>query len=255
MTNSLSGYRYFEALDGARLAYRIGGPAGELPVLLLHALAARTKTWDKVFAVLVHSGRQVIVVDLRGHGRSARAKRYALSDFADDTIALMDLLGLEQADLVGHSLGGYVALTVAQLAPRRVRRLLVEETPIPPRDEEEAEMLRRQRSKNSVSAVLSLAQSLAVLLWRRFDLRMARPLIASLRLPMPAWWAGLGAIEASTLLLGGTRSPIAQERLARLTAAIPNAKQCMLEGGHRLHSEQLPAFIAVALSFLGEAPP
>jgi pimeloyl-ACP methyl ester carboxylesterase len=97
---------------------------------------------------------------------------------------------------------------------------------------------------------------MAVLFWRRFDLRMARPLLASLRAPMPLWWEGLRAIEASTLLLGGTRSPISQDRLAHLLASIPNARLCMLEGGHHLHREQLPAFLKVALPFLkdGERP-
>ena len=250
MSDFLSCYQYYEAPDGSRLAYRTGGVDGGVPVVLLHALAARTNTWDHFAAALIGAGRRVIVPDLRGHGRSARVERYPLGEFARDTIGLLDRLELPAADLVGHSLGGHVALTAAQHAPSRIRRLLVEDAAIPPRDEPEAEELRRQRSKRGMLGTLGLAQSIAVLFWRRFDLRMAKPTLAALRSPMPLWWDGLHSIHAETLLLGGTVSPIPEERLMHLSAAIPNARMTMLAGGHHLHSCHLEAFLDVALPFL-----
>lgn len=250
MSEFLSRYQYYEAPDGSRLAYRTGGQERGVPVVLLHALAARTNTWDDFAAALISAGRHVIVPDLRGHGRSVRVKHYPLGEFARDTVGLLDRLELATADLVGHSLGGHVALTAAQHAPSRIRRLLIEDAPIPPRDEVEAEELRRLRSKRGVLGTLGLAQSIAVLFLRRFDLRMAKTTLAALRSPMPLWWDDLHAIRARTLLLGGTVSPISQVRLMRLAAAIPNARMTMLAGGHHLHSRHREAFLDVAIPFL-----
>jgi len=85
----------------------------------------------------------------------------------------------------------------------------------------------------------------------RFDLRMRKPILASLRAPMPQWWASLGAIRAPTLLLGATQSHLAVERLPLLAGAIPDAIHRVLVGGHRLHIEQPAAFLDAALPFLG----
>jgi esterase len=250
MSDLLSRYQSYKAPDGSLLAYRTGGLEQGVPVVLLHALAARTNTWSDFAAALIGAGRHVIVPDLRGHGRSVRVEQYPLGEFARDTIGLLDRLELPTADLVGHSLGGHVALTVAQQAPSRIRRLLIEDAPIPPRDEGEAEEQRRQRSKRGMLGTLGLAQSIAALFWRRFDLRMAKPTLIALRSPMPLWWDGLQSIHAETLLLGGTVSPIPVERLARLTATIPNARMTMLAGGHHLHSRHREAFLGVAFPFL-----
>src|SRR6476619_5054755 len=123
-----------ETADRPRIAYRTGGPIDGSPVLLVHALAGRSETWDAVAGALVDRGKRVIMPDLRGHGRSGWARRYALADFEGDLVALLDHLQLPTIDLVGHSLGGHLALRLALRAPGRVRRMVIEEAPVPPRD-------------------------------------------------------------------------------------------------------------------------
>jgi pimeloyl-ACP methyl ester carboxylesterase len=72
------------------------------------------------------AGRQVIVVDLQGHGRTADIDRpISLEALADDVAALVDYLGLDKPDLVGYSLGGGVAFMTASRHPEKVRRLVV----------------------------------------------------------------------------------------------------------------------------------
>ncbi|WP_233594876.1 alpha/beta fold hydrolase [Amycolatopsis sp. WAC 04169] len=101
------------------LAFRETGPSVGVPVVLLHALGSKAGTWDDFAARL---DRRVVAVDLPGHGDSAHAESYSLEVMAD---GVAELLG-EEADLVGHSMGGRVAVLLAQRLRGRVRRLVVE---------------------------------------------------------------------------------------------------------------------------------
>jgi esterase len=254
MPRHLSRYQYFHAADGCRLAYRDGGPADGTAVILLHGMAGRSDTWDGVAGALIAAGRRVIALDLRGHGHSARAASYPLSDFSADVIALLDQLELAEVDLVGHSLGGFVALSAAAQQPQRIRRLLIEDAPIPPRDKPDTSKAQSVPSVRRLLASMGIRRMLAIAFTNRFDLRMRKPVLVALSTPTPAWWASLAAIHAPTLLLGATQSHLAAERLPMLAQAIPNATLCMLGGGHRLHTEQLAAFLDAALPFLSDCP-
>jgi esterase len=245
-----TGYQHVTAHDGVRLAYRVGAPRDGNAVLLLHGMASRGSTWDRVAQALIGRGCRVIVPDLRGHGRSGRAARYPLETFAGDAIRLLDWLGLENVDLIGHSLGGHTALTIAQRHPGRVRRLLIEDTPVPPRDLSEAHEVERQLTSGRILKASGVVRTVAIALWRRFDPKLARPTIAALRSPMAEWWAGMEHVRAPVLLLGGSRSHVPAARLALLAERLPHAELKVLEGGHRLHSEQHDAFLAAALPFL-----
>ena len=69
---------------------------------------------------------RVIAPDLRGHGHSARpANGYRIGDLAGDVIRMMDLMGIPEAMIVGHSMGSFVAQAIAERAPQRVSRLML----------------------------------------------------------------------------------------------------------------------------------
>lgn len=106
------------------------GPA----VLLLHGLLFSTRAWEHQAAAL--AGRyRTIAVDLRGHGRSASPPGpYTLDEMADDVSALMRHLGVERADLVGHSMGGMIAMRLALARPETVRSLSLLNTSAEPED-------------------------------------------------------------------------------------------------------------------------
>lgn len=94
------------------------GAAGE-PVLLVHALGLDWRMWEPVMDRLA-VGRRVFAHDLRGHGSAAEAPQpLRLDELANDMIAVMDALGLEQAHVVGLSYGGGIVQTAAALAPER----------------------------------------------------------------------------------------------------------------------------------------
>jgi pimeloyl-ACP methyl ester carboxylesterase len=115
--------------DGVRIAYRRNKarlPAGRAPVLLLHGLASNMSRWSEfVEGTSLAGERDLIRVDLRGHGDSPTRGRISLELWSDDLLALLDSLGAPRALLVGHSLGAQVALACAARAPQRVAALVL----------------------------------------------------------------------------------------------------------------------------------
>ncbi|MBB3315205.1 pimeloyl-ACP methyl ester carboxylesterase [Rhizobium sp. BK181] len=105
--------------DGARIWYASygSGPA----VILLHGGLGNAGNWGFQVPALVATGRQVVVIDSRGHGRSTRdARPYHYTRMSEDVLAVMDHLGLVKAALVGWSDGACTALILADQRPERV---------------------------------------------------------------------------------------------------------------------------------------
>ena len=102
------------------------GGAGGLPVILVHSLAGTSTHWAAQLAHLRQT-RRALALDLRGHGGSETPARgdYSIEAFAADVAAAADATGLDRFALVGHSLGGGVALEYAGQWPERVERLLL----------------------------------------------------------------------------------------------------------------------------------
>lgn len=97
---------------------------GGLPVIIMHGLFGSLANWRGVARSLADTYR-VINLDLRNHGRSPWAAGLSYTDMADDVLHLMDRLGLERAKLIGHSLGGKLAMVLADRAPERFTRMVV----------------------------------------------------------------------------------------------------------------------------------
>ena len=112
----------YAAVNGLRYYYEIHG-AGE-PLLLLHGGLMSIGAMGPVVPALAKS-RQVIAVDLHGHGRTALGDRaISMGDMGDDLAALLDELGYDQVDAVGYSMGGGAAIRLAVQHPTKVRRLI-----------------------------------------------------------------------------------------------------------------------------------
>ena len=111
-----------------RLEYTEYG-AGDHWVVLLHGQLMPRRMHQPLARALAAEGLHVVTLDLLGHGRSDRPADplvYSMTAFAEQVVALLDHLGADQAIVGGTSLGANVALEVADLAPERVRGLLVE---------------------------------------------------------------------------------------------------------------------------------
>lgn len=115
------------SINGIDYAYEIRGK-GE-PLLLLHGGLMSFDVFEPVMPLFT-KGRQVILVDLQGHGRTTLGTRPIRCEaIADDLDALLQKLGLAKADVLGDSFGGSVALRLAIQHPDRVRRLVLVSTP------------------------------------------------------------------------------------------------------------------------------
>lgn len=94
------------------------------PVLLLHGLFGSSAQWHHI-AVPLAQRHRVLAVDLRNHGASPHTACMDYAQMSEDLCALLDAQGLQDAALVGHSMGGKLAMAFALRHPRRVRRLAV----------------------------------------------------------------------------------------------------------------------------------
>ena len=115
-------------LDGDRLEYTEYG-AGDRWVVLIHGQLMPRRMHQPLARTIAGAGFHVVTVDLLGHGRSDRPldpKEYSMTAFGEQVLALLDHLGAEQAVIGGTSLGSNVSLEVADVAPDRVRGLLLE---------------------------------------------------------------------------------------------------------------------------------
>jgi pimeloyl-ACP methyl ester carboxylesterase len=110
-------------VNGLKMYYEVHGK-GE-PVVLLHgSFMTITNNWQDMIAGLSKT-RQVIAVEMQGHGRTADIKRdFSYENLADDIAAMLDYLKIEKADLIGYSMGGGVAMQVAIRHPEKVRKVV-----------------------------------------------------------------------------------------------------------------------------------
>jgi pimeloyl-ACP methyl ester carboxylesterase len=107
--------------DGLRLYYETQGSG--LPVVLIHGLSGSHDLW-KYQVPAVAARYHAITLDLRGHGQSDKPPGpYSIPTFADDVLALLNLLDVERAVMVGLSMGGGTVQTFALAHPERVRAL------------------------------------------------------------------------------------------------------------------------------------
>jgi esterase len=241
-------------LDGVDIAYRSFAPlehTSATPVMLVHGMGGDSGTWDRFARALTAHGRRVITVDLRGHGKSAHTPTYEFDMFGGDLLALIDHLGLTEVDLVGHSLGGYAVSLVAQRRPSLVRRLVLEELPIPIRPGDAPPTLTGRMP--SVTELWHAATS--VVLHPRavlaFDRSMTATALEQFRRPNPRWWESLADITAPTLVLrGGPGGMVDPVRLDAMVASIPNCRVEAFRTGHSIHRDGYSAFEAVVRPFL-----
>ncbi|MDC9826161.1 alpha/beta hydrolase [Devosia sp. ZB163] len=92
------------------------------PLLLIAGTATDSTSWGALLPLL--QSRQYILIDNRGSGQTRVDGPIELAEMVDDCAALLDHLGLERVDVVGHSLGGFLGLALAATHPKRVNRLV-----------------------------------------------------------------------------------------------------------------------------------
>jgi pimeloyl-ACP methyl ester carboxylesterase len=120
--------------NGLSFDVQIGGPEGGPPVLLLHGFPQHAGMWDGVVPALHRAGLRTYAPNQRGYSPGARPSDvdgYPMSDCVADAVAVMDALGIDRADVVGHDWGSVVAWHLAVSHSDRVRTLTAVSVPHP----------------------------------------------------------------------------------------------------------------------------
>jgi pimeloyl-ACP methyl ester carboxylesterase len=261
--------------NGETLAYvSLGDPAGPA-VVLIHGYTDNARDWLPLVPYL--SPRfHLILPDLRGHGRSGKPECcYTRLDFAYDIKLLMDALAVPRADIVGHSLGSFIAQTFAEFWPERTRRVILISSSGGPRPG----MPPHKPAYDYAAAIRALKEPIdpdspfMIAWWSsptpvdpEFLRRQRRDAAA---IPLKVWLAVLdqGLIDsdlqstlpkltAPTLLIWGSKDPIMEEEVRQtLREALPHAQVKIFEGlGHNPLWEDPKACAAAINTFLTAAP-
>jgi pimeloyl-ACP methyl ester carboxylesterase len=276
--------RFYES-QGLQLHYADWGNEAAPPLILIHGGLDHCRNWDAVAKELQPHFR-IVAPDLRGHGDSewAKGSSYSLSDNVHDLTRLMRVLNVQDAAIVGHSMGGMIALAYAGTYPDRVSRLAVldgaflsgsQPAPIAERMSRWIDQLERisEHEPSAFKTIEEAAQRLSVRnrrLTPALALHLARHGVrqdadglyrwkfdhyqrarAPYRLT-PEDYADLWSrITCPTLLMWGSESFLSDPEAAGLLAHFRQAELVKLDGaGHWLHHDRLGEVLASLRGFL-----
>ncbi len=255
------------------LAYRYFGGEGRPPLVILHGLLGSSRNWTTAGKLLARSF-EVFALDLRGHGESPFApppvRDYSFKTCAADVAAWLDARGVRRPLLLGHSLGGKIAMRLAVDEPARLSALVVAD--IAPRDYAPPHAAAFAAMQElDLAALHSRAEAEEKLRAQLHDETLARFLVTNLareadaafrwRVDVAGLAAALPAIARSplapgetypgpALFLRGDQSDFIRDADRPAIAAHFPRHQILALGraGHNLHVDQ-PAAFTVALEY------
>jgi pimeloyl-ACP methyl ester carboxylesterase len=239
----------YASVNGLKLYYEVHGSGR--PLVLMHG---GLLTIDLNFGPLLGplaADRQVIAVELQGHGHTADTDRaMTIEALAGDVVALLDQLEIAEADLFGFSLGGLVAYAVALGAPDRVGRLIVASAdPHRPPGRESAPLDEDRMPTAADFQAMRDAYSAVAPDPAHFDEFAAKT--SAMVHEFPGWTDDLRSLRTPTLLVFGDRdfSPLAD--VAELFLLLPNAQLAVLPGTTHMGVTQRPdRLLALITPFL-----
>ncbi|MEP7104607.1 MAG: alpha/beta fold hydrolase [Chloroflexota bacterium] len=243
---------------GVRLHYELHGPADGPPIVLVHGYCSDYHlNWvgSRWQATLIDAGRRVIGLDCRGHGHSDKphdVAAYDRAEMAADVVRLLGHLGIEQADLLGYSMGGRIALEVAIDHAARVRRAVLGGVGrwVSGEGPRHADLTaRRMRGDTSVDDPMANMF---------FDFAASRPIndLEALACCIAGRQRRIGdeELKAATtpiLVCNGDQDPIARGG-DELAAALGNGRFVSVEGRNHMNAVPARPFKEAALAFLEE---
>lgn len=254
------------------VALNFSDSGGEgIPLVIVHGLLGSADNWRshiKHFA----SHWRVIAVDLRNHGGSPHASGMSYDEMAEDVVAVLDSCEVDQAHLLGHSMGGKVVMTLARHYPGRVASLMIADiAPVTYEHRHDTvfsamRAVERGQPGDRRDADALMAEFVADKPTRMFlatNLKRDESGVLRLRVNMDAIEQGYpdimaaptgrGAIEVPSLVVRGSRSDyVSDERLGAIHDTLPNAELVTLDAGHWLHTEKAEEFRDAVEVFLAQ---
>ncbi|GGE78094.1 2-succinyl-6-hydroxy-2,4-cyclohexadiene-1-carboxylate synthase [Priestia taiwanensis] len=262
-------------LNGVDYSYDIVG-SGEA-LLVLHGFTGSKQTWHP-FINNWSKQYKVITVDLLGHGETespSDVTRYDIEYVAKDMIALLDALQITKAHVLGYSMGGRVALTMACLYGSRVQSLIVESTTAGLRTEEER-VIRREQDATLAMNIDLFGVEAFIDEWEQIPLfeshkhlpdekkealreerlnqcatGLANSLLGMGTGSQPSWWEILHTVELPVTILCGEWDSKFCYLAKELEECLPYAKKIkVLQAGHAIHVEQPEKFDTIVMDCL-----
>jgi pimeloyl-ACP methyl ester carboxylesterase len=246
----------YAPVNGLEMYYEVHGSGTGRPLVLLHGGVMTIELSFGAMLSALADGRQVIAAELQGHGRTADIDRdMTLAALAGDVAGLLGQLGVDQADVLGFSLGGEVALQLALDHPDRVGRIVLVSVSYAP-DGFHAEI--SDPAQWATSTRMPTAEDFRQMreAYDRlspdpgdFDALAARAGQAGRR----GWTAAeLGRISAPALLVFGDHDFIRLEHAVEMHALIPGAQLAVLPGAtHMGVMRRADLMIPLIRGFLG----
>jgi pimeloyl-ACP methyl ester carboxylesterase len=225
---------------------------------MLHGYSDSWFSFSEVLPLMPSSFR-VIAPSQRGHGDSDRPQHgYAVDDLAADAVQLLDALHINDAIVVGHSMGSLVARRMAERAPRRVKRLILVGTTTTIRNAGVIELGKEvDRLTDPVDETFVRAFQLSTIHRPIADAFLTRAIDESRKMPARVWkalFAGMwdnppstATVTRPTLVLAGAKDSVFSiEEQRAVVQAIPGAVFRLLPDiGHAVHWEDPRALVAV----------
>ncbi len=241
----------YAPVNGLQLYYERRGSGR--PLILLHG---GLLTIDLTFGPLLEplaASRQVIAVELQGHGHTADADRpMTIEALASDVVALLDHLGIDEADLYGFSLGGLVAYAVALGTPAHVGKMIVASADAhrPPGRESAPLDEDRMPTPADFQAMRDAYDAVAPDP-AHFDEFAAKT--SKMVHEFPGWTDELRSLQAPTLLIFGDRDFSPLPDVVETFELLPNAQLAVLPGTTHVGLTRRPAEVLALISpFLDE---
>lgn len=273
----------FTHAPGVDISYRVAGH-GPVPVVLIHGFAAALTTWDDLAPLLPPERFTLHLLDLKGFGFSSKPRTgsYSVQEQAAVTTAFLKARGLSRVVLVGHSLGGAIALLVTLQARDRgetdlvSRLILISPSAYPQKLPRLMGLLTIPLLARAGMAIIPVRTIVRHTLARVFHDKgaitperirryescfgrrgMAGVLIRSARSIDPDSYGAITAryreIDVPTLIVWGREDRIVRiGQGKRLAGEMPAARLAVIEGcGHNPHEERPRETVAAILEFLG----
>jgi pimeloyl-ACP methyl ester carboxylesterase len=251
---------------GVRLHYAEQGDAGGRPIVCLHGFTDSWFSFSRVLP-LFPADWHSYAISQRGHGDSERPEAgYTMPELAADVVAFMDVMGLPQATIVGHSMGSLVAIELARALPSRVARLVLVGSATTMRSEDVLAL------KQEVDALTDPVPEAFARAFQESTIHHPVPLeflagvvAESLKVPARVWRAALDGqlaadytedvrqIRTPTLVLRGSADTLfPQASRDALVSGLPNRVfKSYSDTGHAPHWERPEAFVRDVQEFFG----